>query len=395
MPLTICNNVTSFDRGHAPPESRHLGTRDRDNPTNRFDFPGKALALSRAAIELKEYVNGKQGSTTHGPQLRPIKIVGASRVAEEGDLLKVHTEAYLSSLKTACELSRQKMRAGEDPFITFGEEADVTPGTYEAARCSVGAAFDAADIALQTKDATAFALVWPPGHHAEPDRAMGFCYLSTAALSALYARDHAVQMRPGNPNKVVVIDIDHHRGNGTAASIANKEGVFFVDLVYRSPYDSVARAYSDNAREYPYVHDDVSRGIKSHPVIEAPNIKTIEFEGFQKSSTIVERFIAEALPRIREFNPDIVVWSVGLDSARGDPLGGLGLLPSAFYTLIKGIRLMCPEARHCGVLEGGYEQRLGSRCLKPALMAFHDELQDSRSQAFRKYRPTFSPHEEK
>lgn len=188
-----------------------------------------------------------------------------------------------------------------------------------------------------------------------------------------------------------MIDIDHHRGNGTAASLANKENVLFVDLVYRSPYDAQVGSYIDNAREFPYTHDDSRRRLKAHPVTKAPNLEVIEFEGVQKSSTILDTFIARALPRIKEFNPDVILWSVGLDSAKGDPLGGLGLLPSAFYTLIKGMRLACPEARHCGVLEGGYEQRLGSRCLKPSLMALHDDPLDSRSKVFKKYRAAFTP----
>jgi len=389
MSLTICNNLDSFERRAESQEDRHLGTRDRDDPVNRFDFPGKALALHRAAIDLQDHVNKNLRISGAGRFLAPIEIVGASRLADERDLLKVHTEAYLSSLQRACDLSRQKMKVGQDPFIPFGYEADVTPGTYEAARHSVGAAFDAVDVALQTRDATAFALVWPPGHHAEPERAMGFCYLSTAALAAVYARDHAIQGRVGSRNRVVVIDIDHHRGNGTAACLAHKEDTLFVDLVYRSPYDAATRSYTDGAREFPYTREDRKRGITAHPITSAGNITSIEFEGVQPSARIVETFIAQALPRIREFRPDVVLWSVGLDSARGDPLGGLGLLPSAFYTLIKGMRLACPEARHCGVLEGGYEQRLGSRCLKPSLMAFHDELKDSRSATFRRLRESF------
>lgn len=193
MPLTIFNNVTVFDRGNTPLENSHLGTRDRDNPTNRFDFPGKALALSGASTELSELVKEGHTTSTAGQLLKPIPIIGAARLADESDLLRVHTSAYLTSLQSACAQSLQRMKAGVDPFIPFGEEADVTPGTYDAARRSVGAAFDAVDVALQSKDGTAFALVWPPGHHAEPEKAMGFCYLSTAALAALYARDHALQ----------------------------------------------------------------------------------------------------------------------------------------------------------------------------------------------------------
>jgi acetoin utilization deacetylase AcuC-like enzyme len=303
----------------------------------------------------------------------------------------VHPQKYLDSLKAVAAQSRELVEKGEDPFIQFGIEADVTPGTYDAARHSVGTAFDAIDIALQSEDTTAFALVWPPGHHAEPSQAMGFCYLSTAALAALYARDHAIKLSPGSYNRVLIIDIDHHRGNGTAKAIACADGLSLIDVTYISPYDHVNERYLDDAREYPYTHTDTSLGISQHPVCQAPNVFSLEFEGLQNVTTILDAFIARALPFARTVNPQIILWSVGLDAAKGDPLGGLGLLPSAYYTLIKGMRLAFPNARHCGVLEGGYEQRLSGRCLKPSLMALHDDRDQARSRLFKRYRHAFMP----
>lgn len=390
MSLTIVNNGSTFDREIAHSPLAHLGTRDRVNPTTRFDWPGKSSALLQAAVELQRHVATSAQRKSIGPSLQPITIIGSSRFADEPALLKIHSQQYLDDLKGAAETSRALALRGEDQFIHFGKEADVTPGTYDAARHSVGTAFDAIDVALQSKDTTAFALVWPPGHHAEPDQAMGFCYLSTAALAALYAREHAIQLRPGAQNRVLIIDIDHHRGNGTARAIASKDGLFLIDMTYLSPYDHQNQRYLDGAREYPYTHDDSALGISQHPVCRAPNVFSLEFEGFQKATTILDTFIAQALPVARSVNPDIVLWSLGLDAAKGDPLGGLGLVPSAYYTLIKGMRLALPEARHCGVLEGGYEQRLSGRCLKPSLMALHDDPSDARSRLFKRYRDAFT-----
>lgn len=392
MPLTIVNNRATFGEQNAHSPLAHLGTRDRDNPANRFDFPGKASALLKAAIELQQRVANVQQLESTGSSLQPIKIIGSSRFADEPALLKVHSQQYLDALKGAADASLALAVRGEDQFIHFGKEADVTPGTYNAARHSVGTAFDAIDIALKSKNTTAFALVWPPGHHAEPDQAMGFCYLSTAALAALYAREHAIQLRPGSQNRVLIIDIDHHRGNGTARAIASKENLALVDMTYLSPYDHQNQRYLDGARAYPYTHDDPSLGISKHPICQAPNVFSLEFEGFQKATTILDAFIARALPFAHSVNPDIVLWSLGLDAAKGDLLGGLGLIPSAYYTLIKGMRLAFPEARHCGVLEGGYEQRLSARCLKPSLMALHDEPSDARSKLFKRYRDAFIPN---
>ena len=390
MPLVIVNNGSTFDRLQAHSPFAHLGTRDRDNSANRFDFPGKADRLLDATIELRDYLANSNQLGRGGFPLKPITIVGSSRFADESELLNVHTKEYLHALAQAAEAARKLAIQGKDQYVHFGKEADVTPGTYEAARHSVGTAFDAVDVALHSDKTTAFALVWPPGHHAEPDQAMGFCYLSTAALAAVYARDHAVRVRPGQPNRVVIIDIDHHRGNGTAKAIRGKNDLSLVDLTYRSPYDERNQRYLDGAREYPYTRDDVALGISKHPVCTAPNVLSLEFLGAQRATTIIDAFVSKALPFIRSKKPDVVIWSLGLDAAKGDPLGGLGLLPSAYYTLIKGLRLAFPDARHCGVLEGGYDQRLSGRCLKPSLMALHDELGNARSRLFKRYRAAFA-----
>ena len=124
-----------------------------------------------------------------------------------------------------------------------------------------------------------------------------------------------------------------------------------------------------------------------------PNIVSIEFEGEQTPHAIMERFLGEALPKVLEFSPDLILWSVGLDSAMGDPLGGLGNLPSSFYTMIRGLRLAIPDARHGGLLEGGYDELRWFTCLPPALMALHEQPQDTinRCKAFGLYRRAFTP----
>jgi acetoin utilization deacetylase AcuC-like enzyme len=233
---------------------------------------------------------------------------------------------------------------------------------------------------------TAFALVWPPGHHAEPTLAMGFCYLSTAALAALYARDHATRADSNRPNRVVLIDIDHHSGNGSAAILANQSEILFVDQLYRSPYDETLKRYTDgdydsatdsyigSGREFPYTKEDTTLGATPHPTVAAPNIVSVVFEGPHKAQQIETRFSSEVIPRVLAFKPDIVLWSLGVDSAKGDPLGGLGLEPDSYYRIIKSVRTVLPEARQCGVLEGGYDLTIGPKCLKPALIALHERL---------------------
>ncbi|MEQ1829909.1 MAG: hypothetical protein ABL921_28360 [Pirellula sp.] len=342
----------------------------------------------------------------NGRAIDPIIFVSSSRMPDLKDLERGHDEQYLRNLAENIVRSKAFANAGEDPFISdFGKEADITPGTLDAARLAVGAAYDTVDILLeQSNEDTAFGLVWPPGHHAERDLAMGFCYLSNAALAALYARDHNLQRRPGHPNRVVVIDIDHHRGNGSADVLANQPNTLLIDISYRSPYDenrqrfidghydAVQDRYIQAGNEYPYSRPDKDWGFDAHPMAIAPNIVSVEFEGEQMPETIMERFIGEVLPIMRNFSPDLVLWSVGLDSAMGDPLGGLGNLPSSFYTMLRGIRLAFGDARHGGFLEGGYDELRWFTCLPPALMALHEQPQDTvnRCKAFGRYRRAFT-----
>ncbi len=413
MPLTIVTNEACFSPNGNSPGDRHLGTRDRFDRSIQYDYPGKAIGCLAAARMLQIRTLPQAFSTILGPivdgnrnAIDPINFVRSSRMPDLEDLERGHDAQYLRNLAESVVRSKACANAGEDPFITdFGKEADITPGTLDAARLAVGAAYDAVDILLQSQEgATAFALIWPPGHHAERDLAMGFCYLSNAALAALYARDHKVQLRPGHCNRVVVVDIDHHRGNGTADVLAHQADTLLIDVSYRSPYDESRQRFTDGhydavrdkylqaGNEYPYSRPDKDWGLEAHPMPIAPNIVSIEFEGEQKPQSIMERFIGEVIPILRNFRPDVVLWSLGLDSALGDPIGGLGNLPSSFYTMLRGLRLALPDARHGGLLEGGYDELRWFTCLPPALLALHDSPSDSanRCRAFGLYRNLFT-----
>lgn len=414
MALAIVTNESCFYHDVYSTGVRHLGTRDRFDGSIQYDYPGKAVGCLKAARMLQGRTIPNSNQTIWGPikdgkgkLLDPIRITSTSRMPDLNDLERGHDMQYLQGLLSSVEKSMASAKTGENPFISdFGKEADITPGTLDAARLAVGAAYDTVDILLQSKQGdTAFGLVWPPGHHAERDLAMGFCYLSNAALAALYARDHSVQLRPGHPNRVIVIDIDHHRGNGTADVLANQANTLLIDVSYRSPYDESRQRYTDGqydaiqcrylnaGNEYPYSRPDTDWGLEAHPMPVGSNIVSVEFEGEQRPETIMKRFIGQVLPIMKNFSPDIVLWSVGLDSAMGDPLGGLGNLPSSFYTLIRGVKMTFPNARHGGILEGGYDELRWYTCLPSALLALHEDPQDAgdRCKSFAKYRRDFEP----
>ncbi|MFN7876657.1 MAG: hypothetical protein ACK5PB_15160 [Pirellula sp.] len=414
MTLTIVTNESCFELSFDSTGNRHLGTRDRFDRSIQYDYPGKAVGCLEAARMLQGRTLPSMIQSIWGPildgkgkPLDPIEISRTIRKPELRDLELGHDKHYLECLLENTEKAKALAKTGKDPFLSdFGKEADISPGTLDAALLAVGAAYDTIDILLNSKQGnTAFGLVWPPGHHAEKDLAMGFCYLSNAALAALYARDHMIKIRPDQSNRVIVIDIDHHRGNGTADVLANQADTLLIDISYRSPYDEIRQRFTDGrydaiqdryfdaGNEYPYSRPDSDWGLEAHPMPIASNIVSVEFEGVQSSETLMMRFIDEILPIMRTFNPDLVLWSVGLDSAIGDPLGGLGNLPSSFYTMLRGVRLAFPEAKHGGLLEGGYDKLRWFTCLPPALLALHEPFEDSgdRCKSFSKYRQYFIP----
>jgi acetoin utilization deacetylase AcuC-like enzyme len=174
-----------------------------------------------------------------------------------------------------------------------------------------------------------------------------------------------------------------------------------VDCAYRSPYDERLQRYTDfddgttnnSGKEYPYTKNDQSIGAKAHSLAIAQNIVAVEFEGKTAPHDIIQRFVDEVIPKIRSFKPDVILWSLGVDSAMGDPYGGLGNLPSSFYTMIRGMRMAFPLARHGGVMEGGYLPENWPRCINPALLGLHVSPEDSkdRSAFFRRYKSHFRP----
>lgn len=408
----------------------HLGTPDRDsmNGTEEmtfFDFPGKhsgclAAAKNFAALTnpAAHPANSKRLRGRDGSLLSAIEIRQSTRIPTNLEIQSVHSSAYLDGLRRASEIARHSQERGDGPFnFDFGEEAAVSPGTFLAARAAVGACFDAVDVVLQSPDTTAFANVWPPGHHAEPNRAMGFCYLSNVALAAKYARDHAIKVRPGQTNRVLIIDLDNHEGNGTARAVAGEEGIRFFDIIQRSPHDSVSGHYADGtydgetggllnrATEFPPRNADKKLGISGHSPVLAANITRIEFfkliPGWSGTpipavspQEILKRFILEVLDAVEHEEPyDIILYSFGADSAGNDKLGGLGQTPASLHTIVLGMRHRFPAAKHIAIMEGGYHPPNWTRCLTPVLCALHEELSNVkiRSRLLARYVGAFDP----
>ena len=246
----------------------------------------------------------------------------------------VHTDHRLKRLEEAAIPWRAKIDTPDCP---------VSPGTPEAARLSLATTLFALESAGPGREA-ALALVRPPGHHATPRMAMGFCYLNNIAVAARAAQ------REGR-RRVAILDFDVHHGNGTQEVFYREEEVFFCSL------------HEDPRVQYPGTGFAEERG-------EGPGEgKTLNLplESGTAGGEYLRAFEESALPALAAHRPEILLVSAGFDSHRTDPLGGLALRGEDFRTM--GSRLAA-WAVPLGlpvlfVLEGGYSRAGFTDGLRP------------------------------
>ena len=205
----------------------------------------------------------------------------------------------------------------------------VSPGSELAAFRAVGAVCDAVDKVMTGEADNAICAIRPPGHHAEPDLAMGFCLFNNVAIAAEYARRHYHLQR------IAIVDFDVHHGNGTQAAFYNQPHVLY--------------ASSHEMPNFPGTGYPTETGVGN--IINLPlaaGDTGIEFR--QKYSAII-------LPALRKFNPDLLLISAGFDAHKDDPLASIRLVEDDFRWLTQ--ELMDIADHYCAgriisALEGGY-----------------------------------------
>ena len=236
--------------------------------------------------------------------------------AEREDVLRVHTPAHVARLAALDRAGGGAL----DPDTFLG------PGSLEAALRAAGAAVHAAERAL-AGGGPVFCAVRPPGHHASPGRAMGFCLLNNAAIAARAALDRL------GAERVLIVDWDVHHGNGTADAFRAEPRVRYVSLHQWPWYPGTGAA------------DDTGVGNLFH-VPRGP--------GLPRGAYVAD--LLEAVDRaVAGFVPSLLVFSAGFDALAGDPLGGFTLEPDDFHALTGAIRARASGAPAMSVLEGGYE----------------------------------------
>ncbi|MCA3218737.1 MAG: histone deacetylase family protein [Burkholderiales bacterium] len=243
--------------------------------------------------------------------------IDAPVVAREA-LWRAHDRGYIEHLES---------RIPKQGYVSVDPDTAMNPATWDAALRSAGAVTEAVDQVMAGQLENAFCAVRPPGHHARPAHAMGFCFFNNVAVGAR----HAMQVH--GLRRVAVIDFDVHHGNGTEEILANDERALMVSF-FQHPF-------------YPYTGAE-------HP---AKNMVNVPLPAGSRGDVVRQVVDEQWIPALDAFCPQLVLISAGFDAHREDDLGQMGLVEADYAYITK--RLMEVADRHAqgrvvSTLEGGY-----------------------------------------
>ncbi len=262
----------------------------------------------------------ERGAAQAAQELRAVALV--PRLATRVELERVHTQTYLDRLET--------LLAGPPGFL----DADTYygPASREAAWLAAGSACVMVDALLDGTAGVAALLARPPGHHAMPGRAMGFCLLNNIAVAAAHARHRGIQ-------RIAIVDWDVHHGNGTQAAFYRDPAVVFISL-HESPLYPETGAV-----------DEIGEGPGRGSTFNIP------LPTGSDGPTYARAFDRVVLPVLRAVRADLVLISAGFDAHARDPLAGMQLQARDYRWMASRISEVAalPYAPIGLVLEGGYD----------------------------------------
>ena len=255
-----------------------------------------------------------------GPQYARLERREAPEAALD-DVLRVHSRHHVEHVLGAVP------KAGH---AAIDADTVLSPASGAAALHAAGAVAAAVDAVVAKEADNAFCAVRPPGHHAEPDRAMGFCLFNNAAIGALRAREvHGFE-------RVAVVDFDVHHGNGTQAAFEADDNLFYGSTHQHPLYPGTGAA------------NETGVG----------NIVNVPLRPMSGSGPFRVAMTGRVLPALDAFRPDLLLISAGFDAHRSDPLAQL-MLEEADYTWITErlveIAFRHADGRLVSTLEGGYD----------------------------------------
>jgi len=240
----------------------------------------------------------------------------------DDDILRVHPQSHIDFLRRL---------APDSGWRSIDADTHMSSGTLAAAWRAAGAVVKAVDMVVGQQATRVFCAVRPPGHHAETETPMGFCFLGNVAIGAKHALDHH------GLSRVAIVDFDVHHGNGTQDLVEDDPRILFVST-HQSPLYPGTGEHSDTGPHGTVLNLPLRAGTGS--------------EAFRRIVTDL------VLPRVDAFGPDLILISAGFDAHRADPLASLSLTEADFAWIT---RELCALAdRHCAgrvvsSLEGGYD----------------------------------------
>ncbi len=240
-------------------------------------------------------------------------------------LRAVHSENYITSVKISC---RKNDPGFFDPDTYYGEH------TFDVALMAAGAVEMGIELLLSGELRSVFCAVRPPGHHAEKDRAMGFCIFNNIAVGAIKALSLGAR-------KVFIVDFDAHHGNGTQHILSKLKEVFYFSTHQYFPYPGTGSTAENKNNIF--------------------NIPMKEGAGDTDFQRVYKKIYREV---VRSFNPDIILVSAGYDIHTEDPLAGLGVTDSGIELIVEQILKSAEELKVpiLFALEGGYSLHALERC---------------------------------
>jgi acetoin utilization deacetylase AcuC-like enzyme len=260
------------------------------------------------------------------------------RAATREQLLRVHDADYVRRIS---ETAGRSTKLDADTYTSLE--------SYEVALLAAGAAIDAVERVMGGSHRAAAALVRPPGHHAERDRAMGFCLFNNVAVAAAHARASGAA-------KVAIVDYDVHHGNGTQHMFEHDPSVLYISTHQFPYYPGTGAA------------EEVGTGAGEGFTVNVP----LEAGGTDADYRVA--FEEIVIPVLMQFEPDLVLVSAGFDAHEHDPLGGMRVTTPAFGAMTLALRQVaeeCCRGRMVLLTEGGYNLEALAASLDGALTALH------------------------
>jgi len=300
---------------------------DHVNPPGHPERVERAAVMQVVASELRQ-----QGSRVVEP-----------RPATDDELARVHDREYVTLVR---ETAGRATALDPDTYTS--------PDTYEVARVAAGAAVAAVDHVLDGPACTrALAMVRPPGHHAERNRAMGFCLFNNIAVAAAHARTRGVA-------RVAIVDYDVHHGNGTQWSFYDDPSVLFASSHQFPFYPGTGEASAIGAGK--------GEGFTVNLPVAAGGTDS-DFE------LLYTKIVA---PVLRQFRPGLILLSAGFDAHADDPLGGMRLSTDQLgrlTALVASLADECCDGRVVALTEGGYDLKALAACLRAAAHVLSGEAE--------------------